>query len=428
MRKLFHFILMTTLLPLSFAACSSDDNIKDEHEELVNLLPETRSVQLSAEQKKLVETNNDFAFKFFNQVYASAVQDNQAQSIASSPLGVAYMLGMLNAGAEGNTKSEILNFLGFDGVADNDVNAYFSALLKQLPEADKNVTLLTANALYLNKNYSFSDAYLQTMKRDFEAQLETVDFSNEQDVLKRINGWANNKTKGMIPAIMDKVEPLTVACLLNSIYFKGNWASRFDVKRTANESFNIAPGKGVTVPMMHNYVAIKAAQNDDYAMVNIPFGNGLAWHMYVLLPNDTKTVADVLRGLNNESWKKMLQSQKTMEMDLKIPRFTTSSSLDLKPILQNCGIKEVFTKKSKLSKIVKSEIPLFISKMDQNVKFGVDEDGVKMATITKAEMEFTSAYLLHNDKGKFYADSPFVYIISEASSGVILSMGVYQGK
>src|SRR3712207_7613798 len=56
-------------------------------------------------------------------------------------------LGMLNAGAEGNTKSEILKLLGFEGVADNDVNAYFSALLKQLPEADKNVTLLTANAL-----------------------------------------------------------------------------------------------------------------------------------------------------------------------------------------------------------------------------------------------------------------------------------------
>lgn len=426
MKKVVGYILWVALLPLFFASCSGDDDGNDKTEELVNLLPETRAVQLTADQKKLVETNNDFAFKLFSQIYSSKVQEGRYENVVSSPLGIAYTLGMLNAGAEGTTKSEILNFLGFEGSADQDINAYFSALLKQLPEADRNVTLLTANAFYLNKNYSFNDSYSEIMKKYFDAQLETVNFSKQAETLNKINSWANEKTKGMIPAIMDKADPETVACLLNALYFKGNWTSRFDVKRTADASFARMNGEKVTVPMMHNNVAIQAAQCDDYAMVNIPFGNGLAWHMYVLLPNESKTVADVLQGLNNESWTKMLRSQKTMEMDLKIPRFKTDSELDMKPVLQKCGVKQVFTGGSQLSKICNNS-PLMISDMKQKVAFGVDEDGVKMATVTKTGM-YETAYFIDGEKGTFYADSPFVYIISEASSGVILTMGVYQGN
>lgn len=137
MKKIVVYLIMTAFLPLTFGSCN-DDSYKEKR--LVNMLPETRAVQLSAEQKKMIEGNNDFAFKLFNEIYTSAKnQGAQSENIVASPLGIAYSLGMLNAGAEETTKSEIQKFLGFEGATDDAVNSYFAALLKQLPEADKGV-------------------------------------------------------------------------------------------------------------------------------------------------------------------------------------------------------------------------------------------------------------------------------------------------
>src|SRR3712207_9470723 len=98
MKKIIAYFIMTAFLPLLFGSCN-DGSYKEER--LVNMLPETRAVQLSAEQKKMVEGNNDFAFKLFYEIYASAKnQGGQSENIVASPLGIAYSLGMLNAGAE----------------------------------------------------------------------------------------------------------------------------------------------------------------------------------------------------------------------------------------------------------------------------------------------------------------------------------------
>lgn len=422
------YLIMTAFLPLTFGSCN-DDSYKEER--LVNMLPETRAVQLSAEQKRMVEGNNDFAFKLFNEIYASAKnQGAQSENIVASPLGIAYSLGMLNAGAEGTTKSEIQKFLGFEGATDDAVNSYFAALLKQLPEADKGVTLLTSNALYLDKRYSLDASYQNAMRKYFDAELATLDFGKQEEVLNKINSWVRQKPQSMIPTGLNTLRPTTVVCLLNAIYFKGDWTSKFDKEQTIDSIFTTENGKEITVPMMHNKVAINATENENFSMVSIPFGRGDAWHMHVLLPKDTKNVADVLQSLDNASWQNTLRGMRPRDIDLKMPRFTTNTTRDMIPILKNCGIRQIFTNNSQLSKICKKkDRSLTITDMMQKVIFGVDEDGVKMATITETYTGETSVGPLGlGNKGWFYADSPFVYIISEASSGVILTMGVYQGN
>ena len=67
--------------------------------------------------------------------------------------------------------------------------------------------------------------------------------------------------------------------------------------------------------------------------------------------------------------------------------------------------------------------------MRQKAAIKVDEEGSEAAAVTVVGME-TSAYVgpMEYPKATFHANRPFVYVIREASSGVILFVGKYTGK
>ncbi len=57
----------------------------------------------------------------------------------------------------------------------------------------------------------------------------------------------------------------------NAIYFKADWASKFDPKSTKTETFAAATGS-TKLPMMHQNVLIQYVGNDTYSAVKIPYG------------------------------------------------------------------------------------------------------------------------------------------------------------
>ena len=77
-----------------------------------------------------------------------------------------------------------------------------------------------------------------------------------------------------------------------------------------------------------------------------------------------------------------------------------------------------------------SEIPVFIRMMRQKAKIKVNEEGAEAAAATMAGMEGLSLNPpepVEYPKYTFHADRPFVYVIREASSGVILFVGKFTG-
>ena len=45
--------------------------------------------------------------------------------------------------------------------------------------------------------------------------------------VKQVNDWCKNKTHGKIDKILNELDPNTLMILLNAVYFKGEWASKF---------------------------------------------------------------------------------------------------------------------------------------------------------------------------------------------------------
>lgn len=427
------FLIAALLLGSMLGACSSSESIEEAGEpKYVNMYQEVKPVRLTAEQTVFANDNNAFTLNFFQSLNGKM----KNRSIVCSPLSITYVLSMVNDGATGTTEQELEQTLGFHKGGIQAVNDYCKNLIDNLPHVDEKVQLNIANAIFVNDKYQLKKQFQQDMANYYDAKAEALDFSSPS-TLDRINGWCDEKTRGMIPTILERVDPRTVSYLLNAIYFKAEWASMFEKNETREEVFTTPDGE-TRVPLMHQNVYMNYLRNDQYAAVSIPYGNG-QWMMTVMLPEDGKTTDDVISSLAASGWstdflKNPLREARRYAVDLKLPRFETAFDTDdaggLIELLKGMGIRRAFDGNS-------AEIPnmcengnLYISMMKQKAKIKVNEEGSEAAAVTIAGVNFTSAGgdTQEPPKATFHANRPFVYVIHEQSSGEILFVGKFMGK
>ena len=427
------FLIAALLLGSMLGACSSSESIEEAGEpKYVNMYQEVKPVRLTAEQTVFANDNNAFTLNFFQSLNGKM----KNRSIVCSPLSITYVLSMVNDGATGTTEQELEQTLGFHKGGIQAVNDYCKNLIDNLPHVDEKVQLNIANAIFVNDKYQLRKQFQQDMSNYYDAKAEALDFSSPS-TLGRINGWCDEKTRGMIPTILERVDPRTVSYLLNAIYFKADWASMFEKNETREEVFTTPDGE-TRVPLMHQNVYMNYLRNDQYAAVSIPYGNG-QWMMTVMLPEDGKTTDDVISSLAASGWstdflKNPLREARRYAVDLKLPRFETAFDTDdaggLIELLMGMGIRRAFDGNS-------AEIPnmcengdLYISMMKQKAKIKVNEEGSEAAAVTIAGLNFLSAVADTQEppKATFHANRPFVYLIHEQSSGVILFVGKFMGK
>lgn len=445
MKRICQLLGMTVVLSCGLQSCSSSEDDVDlgEAKKVVNMLSESVPIELTTEQRVFANDNNQFTLNFLKTVNET---DRSGKSFIYSPLSITYVLGMVNDAAVGETEKELEQTLGFHEGGIQAVNEYCKKLIDGLPKVDNKVTLNIANAIFLNKGCTLKPQFTQDMQTYYDAKAETLDFK-AAETLDHINGWCNEKSNGMIPTILDGVDPSMVSYLLNAIYFKADWASKFDTKNTKEETFTTESGNSSTdIPMMHQNVLISYLKTDTYSAIILPYGTGL-WNMTVLLPEKGKTTDDVIKEvaqssiLNNPGWCETGGNYfEGYEVDLKLPRFETSSDTDkldtgepnkmkgLISIMQKMGINRAFI--DGMAEIPNMcEYPLYIAMMRQKAKIKVNEEGSEAAAVTVAGVTFKSASgPIEYPKATFHANRPFVYVIQEASSGVILFVGKFTGK
>ena len=387
---------------------------------VVQMLPTTRAIELTQEQKTFVVKNNDFSFNLYRAINEA---DSKSSNI-TSPLSVTYVLGMLNDGAAGQTAKELTQVLGFGDNNKQAVNEYCKSLIEQAPVADPSVILQIANIVAANENLTLKDAFCKDMKDYYSAEVASLDFSKASSV-DYLNSWCKEKSGGMIPSIIESLSPQDLLVLMNAVYFNATWTEKFDAKDTKQEAFTMADGSKATLPMMHRKAEILYCESDLFTAINLPFGSGDRWNMRILLPAEGKTTSDVINGLNSDSWSKAFWQR--AQVDIKVPRFTTKSDITLNGMVAKLGAPSMFNPDvADFSLISKNRKDLFVSLLKQKAAIEVTEEGTKTAAVTVAMMCGANIYMIP-DKGNFHADRPFVYIIQEASSGAIFFIGTFQG-
>lgn len=372
---------------------------------------------LSDEQRQAVTATNNFALNLYR-------TQRGMDSKVVSPLSVAYLMGMLANGADGNTKTEIMNSLCMDGKSLKTVNETYKSIINMAARFDRQTQINIANCIAVNKQIALKLGYTTDVKALYDAQVESMDFASKK-ALAAINGWCSKQTDGMIPKIIDQLDPSAAAVLMNAIYFNGTWASKFEKNETKTENFRGYTRDIKKVPMMHQENKFMYTENSDYAAVSLPYGNG-AFSMTVILPAEGKSVGDIAASLTAESYTKMLQGMDKCKVDLKLPRFSTTTETQLNKPIAELGAPSIF--QASLANFSKmSDASLFVSTMLQKAKIEVGEEGTKAAAVTAGIVMMTSLQPDEPRRVVFHADRPFIYLITERTTGAIFFIGQYTG-
>lgn len=377
---------------------------------------------LSDAQHEMVNNNNSFAFSLYNKTMGM-------NSRVVSPLSVTYLMSMLANGADGETQQQILATLGWAGEGIQqpslqDINDYSRMLIEKTARLDKAVTVEIANYVAVNKEFKLNSKFQKSVERDYKAGVESLNFTSPS-TLKHINDWCNDRTHGMIPSIINELDPDAVSYLMNAIYFNGTWKDKFSKEETKQEMFRGYTRDIQYVDMMHRHGEYFYADGDGYSAVSIPYGNG-AFRMTVILPTEGSFLRDVMASMDGGKFQALQRSMEKCNVDLKIPRFTTEVDLPLNDIISALGAPLIFSSQADFSQFARGDF--YVSKMFQKAKIEVSEEGTKAAAVTAAIMMMSAMRPEKKRNVVFHADSPFAYIISENSTGSIYFMGQYTGK
>lgn len=265
--------------------------------------------------------------------------------------------------------------------------------------------------------------FASTMQNYYKAGIESLDFS-KASTLKHINRWCSDHTDGMIPKIIEQVDADAVSYIMNAIYFNGTWADKFDKRQTKLENFQGYTRDIKKTQMMHRNGKYQYLDNADFAAIDLPYGNG-SYSMTVILPNRGKSIDEVMANLDAKKIGELGRNMDECVVDLKLPRFTISQETGLNDIISKLGAPTMFTSGADFSNFASGN--LSISKMIQKAKIEVSEEGTKASAVTMA-MVAMAALRPEPRKVEFHANRPFIYMITEHSTGAILFMGQYTGS
>lgn len=428
MNKILNQSLIVGLSTLALTACSTSKKMQDsgiaakpsqnmmvDKDYLVDQ-EEEEYLYLTAEQQNLIRGNNQFALNFFEKTVGM-------ESYVASPLSITYLMSMLADGADGLTRQEMLNALGWHDAKLADVDALCRLLLEKSGKLDKSTTINIANYIALNKNFSLKKDYVSAVQQNYKAGIESLDFTSA-NTTQHINNWCKQQTDGMIPSIIDQVDPSAALYAMNAIFFNGSWADKFNKNLTHEENFRGYTRDIKKVQMMQMNNEFNYYDNDTLQAVQLPYGNG-SYVMTILLPREGKTIDDIIKGIDAESLSEMRFQMDHCKVDLKLPRFTIEQKFDLNQVISSLGAPAMFSPSADFSKL--SAEQLYVSKMIQKAKIEVTEEGTKAAAVTAAIMMMTSLNPPEPRRVSFHADHPFIYMITQQGSGAILFIGQYAG-
>lgn len=404
---------------LGLVSCHKED-ITIPAEELI----ERKDFVLTRSQQEFVQANNGFALELFKRVS----QSEKGQNLLISPLSVTIDFGMVNNGAVGKTQQEIYETLGYKDGSVDGLNDFCRTMMEQSSAVDPSTTLEIANAGIINKMYpGLKDSFTKTVKSVYDAEVIYKDFSKE-DIKSLVNNWCKEKTHGMIPELLTQpVSPSEYAHFLNAVYFKGIWTNKFKKDDTKNEKFTREDGSTMTVKMMHQKDNFNLGGIDGLcSALSLPYGNQ-AYRMTILLPYKGESLGNLINTLDADAWKSL--KMYGFEVDVKIPSFETEYYITLKDILQEMGIKRAFGVGGSPDFSAMSSYPIFISDVLHKARIKVDEEGSEAAAVTDIVFWLGAANPGATPPTyEFHADRPFLYVITEVSTGAIYFIGQYTGK
>lgn len=400
-----YILPLTLVFALSFVSCEKEATEKPDE---IN----TEALQTKS-AKAIIASNNQFAFEFFKEVMSS---EKEADNIMVSPVSLSMALGMLYNGTDGVTEEAFRNTLHYTENS-SETNAFYRSLIDQLSSSENGSIMEIANSIWIRNGFPVKPEFIELNTQNFDSEVENRDFRDPK-TLDDINGWVKEKTHDKIPKILEEISDEAVMYLINALYFNANWHYQFSEEHTQDKPFYTSESGFKEVPTMTMTEDLAFYKNDLFSSVVLPYEKE-KFSMVLLLPNQGKSVDDIVASVDGDTWSTWMKSYDTTEVVLNLPKFKFDYKKLLNNDLKKMGLANMFTNQANFSKMTDANV--LVSFVLQKTYVDVHEKGTEAAAVTIIGIEVTSLPI--NQKVYLNFDRPFLFAIKENSTGSICFIG-----
>ena len=410
-------ILMASI----FASCSDDDSGKNSYDRI--------DIPLTLLEEDIV-LNTHYIFGM--NVFLSLSEQYKNENFLFSPLGLSLSASMVANGTNTETRQEILSVMCYNEKELDALNEINRKIVANIQSLDKTATISLANAIWYSTGYGGTpvSGINDILNNYYTSQLIGFEDLSSSEVMKTINNWCNEHTKGIIPSIMTSPSGSESRIIFTNVfYFKGIWAEKFDARFTEDKEFYSESGATNKIPMMKNSKLMATGYGTDkYTVVSLPYGNG-AFSMVVILPDKGHDLAECFTNDDIDSIQKLAlgryqvgltQRAETKVINMMFPKFSLETNINFVDILKSLGMKKVFTEKEADFSNLFERGDYHISSVNQKSKIIVDEEGTTATSVSKWDGSASANFA---DQMDFIVDRPFAFIIAERSTGIPLFIG-----
>ena len=371
----------------------------------------TRTVTQLDQSPQMTTAIADFAIKLAQHAAAPG------QNCLVSPLSAQLALALTANGAAGETQEQMLQVLA-GGASMDDLNTFLSTYVANLPDTAA-ASFNSANSIWYNQDsrLTIEPTFLRANATYYDADAYSAPF--DSGTLKTINNWVKNNTGGMIPRMLDDLDPSIVMLLLNALIFDAQWQDPYDASAVAPGVFNEAGGTQQDASFMTSQEATYLDDGQATGFVK-PYAGG-SYEFVALLPNQGVSVADYLGSLTGTKWLQLLATAKPEITQASLPSFSLSYDVALDHALIAMGLVDAFDPKAADFTNMATGAGLYIGKVLQKTRIDVTPDGTKAAAATEVEIRDAGfAPPQHEVK----LDRPFIYAIVDPATNLPLFVGV----
>ena len=368
----------------------------------------------------VVKSDKAFALDMYRQL------ENGPGGIAFSPYSISTALAMTYAGAAGNTEIQMANVLHIN-LGHAEFHQASGDLAKTI-EADAKTggyEFSIANSLWVQTGYGLQKDFLDVLADKYGAAPREVDFASNPEAQRLIiNNWVEDKTKTRIKDLIAQgmLTDLTRLVLVNALYFKGNWVSKFDPATTVDGDFYPGNGGKAKSRLMNQTKDFRYYEDSDIQALELPYA-GEKFSMVVLLPR-SPDLAALEKDLTAGKLDQYLSGLSSMKVDVTLPKFKAEAGFVLNEKLEALGMPDAFDQNLADFRGMDGKKDLYIGYVIHKAFVEVDENGSEAAAATAVVMDILDRGPMDEPPPKvFRADHPFIFLIRDNETGSILFMG-----
>uniref|UniRef100_A0A2A4J7B9 Serpin domain-containing protein n=1 Tax=Heliothis virescens TaxID=7102 RepID=A0A2A4J7B9_HELVI len=339
------------------------------------------------------------------------VSTNPDENSVASGTSLLIPLAQIALWATGSVLEELLKLLNLR--SKDEIKCIFPEFSKELGNQE-HIDLEVATKYYANIGYPLSTNFIQDSKKYFDAEGENLDFSQNIEASKIINEWVSNRTHGKI---QDLVSPSmfsasTRLCLVNAIYFLGDWLYKFNPNNTKDKDFYKANGDTVQLKIMYQQGTFNYAENDNFQALEM-FYEGRNISFLVVLPRNKTGLLDTVTTLQDpDEFSKLTKNLQSEKVKVYLPKMLINTQINIKELLIKDNVTAMFDRSGNGFKgILERDEPVYVSDAVQKAYISLDEKGTEAAAATAIIVGLTASLYPPPKVYTFEATHSFAFYI-----------------